>query len=584
VLWLGLAVLVVLLQLGRRTPTNFADEFIYGRLAINLAAGDGFTIQGLASPFRTLYPYVIAPAWMLFEGAAAYRVALAINALAMTSAVIPAYAIARRVSPHRWALIAAAAAGTIPSMAWAGMLMTEALAYPLAALALFAIFVATRRPGLRYAVLAAIACLAATTVRTQLVVLFGVLALAIVLDVLRCRGAGVRERARRHRWALGGIVAGTVAAVSVLAVVRPQAIFGKDACLVADSPSAVELARPVGEYLGMLVTSSLILPAIALLALAFRRSNWRDDDVGPLLCVGFAGIAGLVAEAGWFAVTTAPELQDRYVFYITPLLVACVVALPGRVSPRALLGATLAVALYLVVLFPGFGDVTGERIAEVLGLPGVAADALSVSASLPWVLAALALGGLAWFALRGPRARMMLVLVPMLLFGLAVFGVRQLDANRQSAALLERYGVPATYIDDAGNGPAAIIASDGVKPEILWHLQLWNRDLERTWRIAIPDAFGVGQLCPLDVEAGGELKPPVPCAGEGLAANLLLVPAKQDLHLAGGTVQPGPKGSPQLFAYAPGAPARIDAPAGANLDAPLTPPTADRPLQRCNRS
>ena len=583
-LWLGLAVVIALLQLGRRTPTNFADEFIYGRLAINVADGEGMTIQGLPSAFHTIYPYLIAPAWKLLSGTAAYRAALLINAVAMTFTVVPAYVLARAVAPRRWALATAACVGVIPAMVWAGMLMTEALAFPLTGLTLLATYQALRNPGVRWALVAAVACLAATAVRTQLVVLFGVLALAVVLDVARLRGHGAGERARRHRWALLAIVAGAVGGAIGIAVVQPEALFGKDACVVVDPPTVGEVLRPASQYLGVLIVSSLMVPAIAFCALAARARNWRDAAVGPLLCVAAAAVVGLVGEAAWFAVTTAPELQDRYVFYAAPVMLACVAALPGRASLRALIIATGGVVVFLAIAFPGFGDVTGGRIAQSLHLPGPAADVLSASDSLPWAVAALVLGALAVVALLPGHRHIALLLVPMLLFGFATFAARQLDANRQSSALLAKYGQPPTYIDAESDGPAAIIAGRGTKPEVLWHLQLWNRKLERTWRVAIPDSFGVGQLCPLKAQTNGDLTPPVPCAGAGLASNLLIAPTKNKVTLQGGVSRPAPAGSPPLIAYRPGETPRVSATQAAGLSAPIAPPSPKRSVERCNRS
>jgi len=103
-LYLVLAAVLILHQRGRVVPDGFIDELTYGRVAQNLAAGDGFTYQGLSPGYRSLLPYAIAPAWALFSGSTAYHAALVVNAALMNLVVFPAYAIARRVAPFGWFL------------------------------------------------------------------------------------------------------------------------------------------------------------------------------------------------------------------------------------------------------------------------------------------------------------------------------------------------------------------------------------------------------------------------------------------------------------------------------------------------
>ena len=79
-----------------------------------------------------VYPLLVAPAWLLREnGLDAYRAALVVNALAMSLAAVPAFLFARMVVVQRAALLVAAGAVLVPTMALTGSVMTENAAYPL---------------------------------------------------------------------------------------------------------------------------------------------------------------------------------------------------------------------------------------------------------------------------------------------------------------------------------------------------------------------------------------------------------------------------------------------------------------------
>ena len=74
---------------------------------------------------------IVAPAWIVLgNGLDAYRAALVVNALVMSLAAVPAYLLARLVVERRAALLVAAGAVLVPTMALTGSVMTENAAYP----------------------------------------------------------------------------------------------------------------------------------------------------------------------------------------------------------------------------------------------------------------------------------------------------------------------------------------------------------------------------------------------------------------------------------------------------------------------
>lgn len=591
--WFGLAALLVLLQRGRVAPTVFADELTYGRLAQNIADGLGKSFQGLPSSQRTLYPYVVAPAWVVLDGVAAYRAALAINAVVMTSVVVPTFLLARSVARFRIALAAAAAAALVPSMTWAGMLMTESLAYPAAAWALLAMVVALRRPGLLTAALVAVALAVAYLGRTQLVGLAAAFVLAVLLDVVRGGRADLRAGIVRHRWVLG---AAGLAALGAAAFLASGSAAGGYACVTAEPPTPAELAGPVVDYAGTTLIAFGVVPGLCLVALAVTRGAWTSSRVGPLLCVAVAASAVLLVQAAWTVVTTSPELQERYVFYAAPAAIALVPAAIGLVRPRTLGLVTAAAALYCAIAFPGFADVDGEVLTARLGLSGPLADVVGDQRVL-WAATVAVLGGVVTLArVRWVSRAVVAGLALTATFSFAVVVVRQLDANAQSADRKAEFTAPLTAVDDAGDGRAAIVLTGKGSLISAAELQLFNTSVDRVYRVGIDDLIGVGQACPINVNSLGLLELLRHCAGErALPTRIVLVEEpNRRVRPDGGMVRELAPGV-RLWERPPGTPARFDlvgrgvkdggaGAAGPSLVLPPTPPPPSGDVGRCNGS
>ena len=154
--WAWLTSLVVLSALVRYAlarrivaPWIMVDELIYSELAKSVAAGEGFRIRGdaVAGAYGFVYPLLLAPAWALLDSIpAAYTAAKAINALAISLAVVPAYLLARRLVSQTGAFAVAVLTAVLPSLLYAGMLMTENAFFPLFLLAALALVCALEQP------------------------------------------------------------------------------------------------------------------------------------------------------------------------------------------------------------------------------------------------------------------------------------------------------------------------------------------------------------------------------------------------------------------------------------------------------
>ena len=149
----GLTVLVATafhIALALRVPVPWItpDELRYSELAKSLGDGRLPSIRDdVTFGFGLGYPLLLAPVWAVVgDVAIAYQIAKVLNSLVMGLTAVPAFLLARRFVGDRSALAAAALSVTIPSLLYAGMLMTEVALYPLFVLALFAIAVALDRP------------------------------------------------------------------------------------------------------------------------------------------------------------------------------------------------------------------------------------------------------------------------------------------------------------------------------------------------------------------------------------------------------------------------------------------------------
>lgn len=116
-------------------PYWSGDEYVYKAIAMGLWQGgkDGIPLPDqilhATNLPNMLYPYLIAPAFAM--GDSFYTGIRFINALLMSSAVFPAYSIARRFLSQRASLVIAAASLMLPAVFIAAYAVTEVLYFPL---------------------------------------------------------------------------------------------------------------------------------------------------------------------------------------------------------------------------------------------------------------------------------------------------------------------------------------------------------------------------------------------------------------------------------------------------------------------
>ena len=311
------------LLLGRAAtePRVFGDELVYSGLAKGLALEGQPLFRGAVDVAHSLlYPLLIAPAHILAgDGARAFELTKAVNAVVVALAAVPAYLLARRVVTPLFALTVSFLVAFEPWTAYASLVMTESLFLP--AFTTFVLLLARmlERPtlGRQVAVLASLALLAG--IRPQGVALVGAVLAAPAINGLRT--PPLRRTLLVYRPLLAGVGVGVGAAVVAVAV-------GNDAPGGVSGGVLQGLLDPVG----LLTWSSwtvavygLALGVVALVLYPFALGSLLRSPVERDRATGVALLASSVALLlSVAAVSASPYgldvLHERYLFYLTPLV------------------------------------------------------------------------------------------------------------------------------------------------------------------------------------------------------------------------------------------------------------------------
>ena len=322
------------------------------------------------SGYSILYPALIAPAYWLFDGLEdAYAAAKATNAIVMSLAAIPAWLLARRVVGRWLALLAAALAVALPSMAYSATLVTETLFYPLALLFAWALVRVLERPTWGRIAVLGVTLGAAFATRSQALGFVGAIVLApLVLALLR-RDA----RAIRPFLPLFGGTVGLGLLVIGVQVARGRAISDLLGAYSIVGEGGYDIDQALRFWLWHVEELALyvgIVPVVALVVL-LARAGKLPARLDEHLAATIALVVTSTLVVATFASRFAPDrIQDRYLFFLTPLLVVALLAWVELGAPRSrlALGVGALVAIGLVVAFPYVRFIGEPAKSDTLGL------------------------------------------------------------------------------------------------------------------------------------------------------------------------------------------------------------------------
>jgi hypothetical protein len=353
-------------------PWIMVDELIYSELAKSFAAHGRFLVRGVSSNgYGFVYPALIAPAWRLFGAVPdAYAAAKAINAVVMSLAAVPAYALGRRLLPPLGALAAAVLSLLVPSMLYTGTLMTENAFYPLFLVACLLLVLMLERPTRVRQLLLLAVCAVCFATRAQAVAFFAAAVAAPVVHGVIERD--LRVRLRRYA-VLYGIVAGGVATALAATIVRgrsPLSLLGAYRVAAGRGYSVGDVAHYVVWHVAELDLYVGVVGFAALLALWFAPRT-GSAAVRAYVAATLPVVAFLVVEVAIFASRESFRIEERNDFYIVPLMLVPLVGLAtGGVVPRrrrALVAAAL-VAGVLPVAIPFARFVNPSAVSDTFAL------------------------------------------------------------------------------------------------------------------------------------------------------------------------------------------------------------------------
>lgn len=323
-----------------------SDELQYTKLGLSI----GDTLSPIpyirdtyTGSLAQLYPLLIAPFMRLLDMPTAFRTLHIFNSVLMASTAIPAYLLTLEVVRSRLAAyLVAALTVTVPWIVMSSMLLTETAAYPAFVWALLALQRSLDRPGTTTDLLALAGLAVAFLARTQFLLLAPVFAIAVVLHEVGY--AAVSERA--------GVAAATGKGLRNIYAGHRLLVWASAAALVVSIPAALagSLGKVLGRYETTLSTGDFlphgILHAVALhvdfMALGVAvvpfvlGTAWAVGSiVRPSSKAGHAfallavlTVVALAFESSSFNLRFAAgaPVQDRYVFYVVPLLFVAMAA------------------------------------------------------------------------------------------------------------------------------------------------------------------------------------------------------------------------------------------------------------------
>jgi Dolichyl-phosphate-mannose-protein mannosyltransferase len=473
------------------------DEAVYAARAIALwRHGSLPPLRGPGAGYGVLYPLVAGFPFSFGSIARGYGSLKLLQALVVSLAAVPVFVSGRRLMLPRYALLAAVLTVASPLLLYSGLVMTEVLFYPLAALALLAVVRAVADKTFRGQAIAFALIFAAVLTRTQAVVFVGVFAGAILLDA-----AFARERSHLRSFWPTWVILGT----AVAALAAAPSVVGSYAVALRGSYPLGPALRLSFEHLSYIALATGLAPfaALVLLAAAALRGRERDPEARALIAVSVSATGLVVLQVGFFAARYAPHLLGRDLAPLPPLLFLVFALWLARGAPRTLVTATLAAfaVLCVVLLAPWNALVVPAAFADTLDLLLVNRVHGHEAVNVVMVFSILML--LVFVAV--PR-RSVLVL-PAIVLAVLVAG-SAIASNQLAHVVNDAQGVLGPdrgWIDRTARGNVAYLYDGEAFWNVVWQERFWNPRIDHVYSIRPTDVAGPMPQTPITVGPAGRL-------------------------------------------------------------------------------
>jgi glycosyltransferase involved in cell wall biosynthesis len=505
-LWLGAlysVAVVVVLTLGLRikSPWIMVDELVYSDIARNIADGAGFTIHGAHAGYGFVYPLLLAIPYALAERITdVYQVARVLNAFAICSVVFPVYLLARRVVRPGAAYAAAALAVAIPPLVYAGSLMTENVFYPLFAWFVLALVAALERPTLRNQLLVLALCAVAFLTRAQAVALFAAALLAPLVLAWIERGRPRRLSAWKPLYGL--VVGAGVVVVVVEAALgnSPTHVLGGYSVTGEASYHFWSVLRWILLHLAGLSLALWVVPVAATIVV-IASARHLDRPLRVFAAATAALTVCFVVEVGVFASRFSERIEERNLFYLTPLFLIALLAWIERGQPRppraTVVAALVPAALVVALPFTQLLNENAESDTPFLQPWWWLGRTWTGNATVSLVAAVTALALAAAFLWLPARFAPWLVVLPAVGFLFTWLPLEASDTGfpQQSLHFYEAGVAAGTSWIDETVGPDAHVAVlwNGGSTDRIWQNEFWNRSIDRVYGVDMELPGGMPQ-------------------------------------------------------------------------------------------
>jgi 4-amino-4-deoxy-L-arabinose transferase-like glycosyltransferase len=492
-------------------PFIMVDELIYAELARSIAEEGDLVVRGVpASGYSVVYPLLISPAYLIFDGLVdAYGAVKTINALVMSLAAVPAYLLARRVLGTGLSLVAAVFSVALPSLVYTGTVMTENAFYPVFLTACLLLLLVLERPTRRRQLALLVALGTAYATRVQAVALVpAVLTAPLLLGVLR---GGVGRAVRPFVPLYAVLVCGSVLVLGAQ-LARGRSLydlFGAYAAVGDRSYDAGEVLRYLLYHWAELDLYLGILPVAATIVLVGVARS-LDEPAQAFLAAMLAASFWLVLVVAVFASANAFRIQERNVFVVAPLFLVALLVWADRGAPRppvlAVTAAAVSALATLAIPFERYIDTSA--ISDTLML--LPWWSVQDTTGLEWIaeiVVALAVAAAAAFVLVPRRYVLVLPLVVLVYYAVTfkpiwagAHGLKQASAGALFQGIRN---VHRDWIDEAVPRDAEVAVLWRGRPDrfVVNQNEFFNAAVGDVLYTSAPTPGGIGEE-PVSIDAG----------------------------------------------------------------------------------
>jgi hypothetical protein len=496
-LYLVLSVLYGWQASRHSTPSIFSDELQWAELSRSVADTGHAALRLTPASPKSVYTYLIAPAWWLHGTEAAYAALKYIDVLVMTAALVPAYLLARMVASRPLALFAAAGTAMVPALIYSAMIVPEPLAYPYSTLCLYVVARALVRRTPGRIVLAILLCALAPAVRTQLAVLIPAAAFAAGVFTV------TSERARRvvAGWSLrdwlGAVVLLLGMAIGLNALFTTHSISWQVGTHYSDR---------LVEYglwaIGAFVIGVGVLPALA--GLAWLLSGHRDPAQRAVQAVAAGALVAFglytAVKASYLSTQLAIRVEERNLIYLSPVAFVCAAAWLQRLRAAlwAVAAATAGVA-YVLATTPYNMDLHFYSDAPGLAVLSEANRRLAWNDGyaqnvLLWATAVAAAIVLAPIVVRRVRPDLLerrtlvrpavaVVACAALAWSLTAQLAAASASNEFSDTQYANLPKPPPWVDARTGGDRTLYLGQRIDEQSFYPLEFWNQSIGEVWSL-----------------------------------------------------------------------------------------------------